>query len=95
LSDLTNVGVVGPNSVIATQPPSTTDVEGWSTKQLIDHLQDKFLDDLDNEDLKILKDQKFRGRAFLTLTEEKLERYGMKGGPAGVIAGYIDELKGT
>jgi SAM domain (Sterile alpha motif) len=72
-----------------------SDIRRWNTEQLIQHLKGQFLDDLDNEDLKILKDQKIRGRVFLTLTEEKLERYGMKGGPAGAIAGYIDELKGT
>ncbi|CAG8593513.1 9434_t:CDS:10, partial [Paraglomus brasilianum] len=82
LTDLTNVGVVGLNSVIATQPPSITDIRGWSTEQLIGHLQAKFSDDLDDEDLENLQKQKIKG-------------HGMKRGPASVIAGYIDELKGT
>ncbi|CAG8535419.1 7883_t:CDS:2 [Paraglomus occultum] len=60
LTDLTNVGVVGPNSVIVTQPPSITDIRGWSTEQLIRHLQAKFFDDLDDEDLEILQKQKIK-----------------------------------
>lgn len=107
LSDRTNVGIVDPkrvlsgssqtsgSSVVAVQSPSIAGIRGWSTKQLIRHLQAKFSDDLDNEDLEIMQKEKIRGSAFLILTEEKLERYGMKGGPASVIAGYIDELKGT
>jgi hypothetical protein len=81
-------------NVIAMLLPSITDIRGLSTEQLIQHLQAKFPDDLDNGDLGILQMQKIKGCAFLALTEEKLERYGMKGGPVSGIAGYVTELKG-
>ncbi|RUS30414.1 hypothetical protein BC938DRAFT_479415 [Jimgerdemannia flammicorona] len=81
------------SSVIATQPPSINDIRGWSTAELIQHLEAKFPDDLDHEDLGILQKRKIRGRAFLEMTGDKLEKYGMEGGPAIVIASYINELK--
>src|SRR5438270_12142230 len=74
------------SSVIATQPPSINDIRGWSTAELIQHLEAKFPDDLDHEDLGILQKRKIRGRAFLEMTGDKLEKYGMEGGPAIVIA---------
>ena len=83
------------SSVVATQAPSITDIKGWSTEHLIQHLQAKFPDDLDGEDLGIFQKQKIRGRAFLTLTEEKLMADGMKRGSAAVIAGYVNELNAT
>ena len=61
--------------------------------QVIQHLQSKFAK-LDGEDLGILTENKIEGISFLRLTEEKLMSYGMKGGPASVIAGYVEELKG-
>lgn len=49
---------------------------------------------MDNEDLEVLRKEKIRGRAFLSLTEEKIIAIGLKFGPVSVIAGYIEELKG-
>ncbi|CAG8648725.1 10516_t:CDS:10, partial [Ambispora leptoticha] len=90
LSDRTNTSE---SSVIATQPLSITDIKEWSTEQLTRHLQTKFLDDLDDEDLEILRKGKIRGRAFQMLTKEELMADGMKRGPASVIADYINKLK--
>ena len=76
-----------------TQLPSITDVESWSTEQLIQHLQAKFPDDLNRAALDILREQEIRGRAFLKQTKEDLTSYGMKGGPASIIASYVKDLK--
>src|SRR4051794_27965082 len=95
LSDLTNVGVVDPNSVIATQSPSITDIKGWSTEELIRHLQAKFPNQLSKAALDILLDNEIGGITLLELTKEELMTIGMKLGPASVIAGYIEEFKGT
>ena len=62
---------------------------------LIQHLQAKFPNQLDEEDLGIMKRKKIGGIAFLALTEEKLDKYGMEDGLVSVIASYIEELKGT
>ena len=76
------------------QPPSIADIRGWNTEQLIQHLQSKFPNKLDNEDLGILTKNKIEGISFLSLTKEDLMALGMKFGPASVIAGYVEELKG-
>ena len=76
------------------QAPSIADIEEWNTEQLIQHLQAKFPDDISNTALNILKEQEIEGVAFLRLTEEDLMSYGMKCGPASVIAGYVEELIG-
>ncbi|CAG8487133.1 7446_t:CDS:2 [Paraglomus occultum] len=47
------------------------------------------------EDFRILRENRIEGIAFLALTEEKLERYGMKGGPANIIVDYIKKLKAS
>ena len=75
------------------QAPSIADIEKWNTEQLIQHLQAKFPNKLSKAALDILKEQRIRGRAFLRLTEKDLSD-GMKRGPASVIAGYVEELKG-
>ncbi|RUP42715.1 hypothetical protein BC936DRAFT_138190 [Jimgerdemannia flammicorona] len=76
----------------ATQPFTTDDINKWSTKDVIQHLQAKFPGDFDAEDFEVLLKRKIRGRAFLKLTEGKLSDIGMEYGPASIIAGYIKEL---
>ncbi|RUS13270.1 hypothetical protein BC937DRAFT_95591 [Endogone sp. FLAS-F59071] len=63
--------------------------------RLIQHLKDEFPEDLDDDDLAILKKQKVKDRAFLELTKEELlvHPYNMPGGPATVIAKHVQELK--
>ena len=76
-----------------TQLSSITDVKSWSTEQLIQHLKDRFPDDLNRAALDILREQEIRGRAFLTLIKEELMAVGMKLGPASVIIRYVEDLK--
>ncbi|CAG8676546.1 3725_t:CDS:2, partial [Paraglomus brasilianum] len=47
------------------------------------------------EDFRILRENRIEGITFLALMEEKLERYGMKGGPVNVIVDYIEKLKAS
>ena len=68
-------------------------VRKLNTERLIDFLKEQEDLQLDEDDFKILRDEKITGRAFLKLTEEKLQRYGMKGGPAIVLADFAKEVK--
>jgi len=94
-SEREDVGEASGSSVIATQSLFITDINGWSTEQVIQHLQTTFPNKLTKTALDILREQEIEGTAFLTLTGEKLERYGMKGGPASIIAGYVKGLNST
>ncbi len=66
-------------------------VKDFNTEELIDYLERKDLK-LDEDDIKIFRKEKVAGRDFLKLTEEKLERYGMKGGPATRLVDFIEGL---
>ena len=66
-------------------------VKDFNTEELIEYLGRKDLK-LDEDDIKILRKEKIAGRSFLKLTEEKLECYGMKGGPATVLVEFIESL---
>jgi hypothetical protein len=66
-------------------------VKDFNTEELIEYFGRKDLK-LDEDDIKILRKEKIAGRSFLKLTEEKLERYGMKGGPATVLVEFIESL---
>jgi hypothetical protein len=67
-------------------------VRKYKTSELIDFLRNEEDLELDDEDCEIIRNQKVNGRAFLRLTEEKLRSYGMKGGPATVLAEFAKEL---
>ncbi|CAG8764780.1 7716_t:CDS:1, partial [Acaulospora colombiana] len=75
--------------------PSVEEVSKWSPKNVITFLETKkdelFLRD---QDIKVFEDNWVAGRAFLNLTVEKLERWGMSGGPAETIVDLIKEIKG-
>ena len=66
-------------------------VKDFNTEELIDYLKRKDLK-LDEDDIKIFRKKKVAGRDFLKLTEEKLKRYGMKGGPATRLVNFIEGL---
>ena len=66
-------------------------VKDFNTEELIDYLERKDLK-LDEDDIKIFRKEKVAGRDFPKLTEEKLERYGMKGGPATRLVDFIEGL---
>ena len=66
-------------------------VKDFNTEELINYLERKDLK-LDKDDIKIFRKKKVAGRDFLKLTEEKLKRYGMKGGPATRLVNFIEGL---
>ncbi|CAB4445684.1 unnamed protein product [Rhizophagus irregularis] len=66
-------------------------VKDFNTEELIEYLGRKDLK-LKESHFKILRKEEITGRSFLKLTEEKLERYGMKGGPATVLVEFIESL---
>ena len=76
------------------QSPSVADIGKWNTEQLIQHLQSKFAGQLSTTALNVLRENEIGGISFLSLTKEDLMAAGMKLGPASVIAGYVEELKG-
>ena len=45
------------------------------------------------EDLEIIRKQRVNGRDFLKITEEKLEKWGMPGGPATRLVDFAKECK--
>ncbi|RUS16000.1 hypothetical protein BC937DRAFT_91709, partial [Endogone sp. FLAS-F59071] len=61
---------------------------------LIEHLEEKYPDEFDEDDFEILSTRKITGRSFVELTEAKLVGYGMADRPAIVIAKHITKLKG-
>ncbi|POG58300.1 hypothetical protein GLOIN_2v1790575 [Rhizophagus irregularis DAOM 181602=DAOM 197198] len=61
----------------------------YKTDALIEFLQRE--EDLELDDLKVILEEKVNGRDFLKLTEEKLERHGMKLGPTSRLADFINE----
>jgi hypothetical protein len=67
-------------------------IKKYNTAEIIEFLREQDLD-LSETALKILEDEEVNGRSFFILTEEKLHRYGMKGGPASVIADFAKKCK--
>ncbi|RIA85527.1 hypothetical protein C1645_830686 [Glomus cerebriforme] len=66
-------------------------VKDFDTKKLIEYLKKKNLK-LKEPPFKILRKEKIAGLDFLKLTEEKLECYGIKGGPATRLVNFIEGL---
>ena len=67
--------------------------EKYNTTEIIDFLRKQEDLGLDDDDLEIIREQKINGHAFLNITEEKLQNYGMKGGPASNIAEFVKKYK--
>jgi hypothetical protein len=76
------------------QQPSVEEISKWNSMQVIKFLEtkkDELL--LDEDHIKIIKNQEITGPAFLLLTIEELKSYGLKGGPSMIIAKLVKELK--
>ncbi|POG64883.1 hypothetical protein GLOIN_2v1782324 [Rhizophagus irregularis DAOM 181602=DAOM 197198] len=65
------------------------EIKKYKTDALMEFLQRE--EDLELDDLKVIREEKVNGRDFLKLTEEKLEQHGMKLGPASRLADFIKE----
>src|SRR6185369_11956601 len=68
-------------------------VRKLNTEKLIDFLKEQEDLQLDEDDFKILRDEKITGRAFLKTTKEEFRTYGMKAGPATVLVDFAKEVK--
>ncbi|RHZ64406.1 hypothetical protein Glove_325g15 [Diversispora epigaea] len=77
------------------QKPAPGVVRKYNTEQLIAFFRGNEDLQLDDDDYAILRNEKITGCDFLQITEQKLERYGMKGGPASVLADFAKEIKGA
>ncbi len=66
-------------------------IKDFNTEELIDYLERKDLK-LTETHFKILRKEEIAGLDFLKLTEEKLERYGMKEGSATRLVDFIEGL---
>ncbi|RHZ81442.1 hypothetical protein Glove_120g113 [Diversispora epigaea] len=69
-------------------------VRKYNTEQLISFFRGKEDLQLNDAHFEILRNEEITGRDFLIITEQKLERYGMKGGPATRLADFAKKIKG-
>ncbi|RHZ62043.1 hypothetical protein Glove_344g93 [Diversispora epigaea] len=69
-------------------------VRKYNTEQLIAFLRGKEDLQLNDTHFEILRNEEITGRDFLIITEQRLEHYGMKGGPATRLADFAKEIKG-
>jgi len=67
-------------------------VENWDTEGLVLYLQAQGLK-LDDEDFAIIRKEKINGLSFLDMTKEDFQSYGLKGGPATLLAKEVKVLK--
>ncbi|RIA90614.1 hypothetical protein C1645_823147 [Glomus cerebriforme] len=67
-------------------------VENWDTETLIIHLKEQNLK-LDDDDFKILHNEKITGQTFLGLTKKELQGIGLKLDPVEVLLDEIKALK--
>ncbi|CAG8807889.1 20977_t:CDS:1, partial [Gigaspora rosea] len=72
--------------------PSAEVVEKWEHDDIVKFLSEKKYFGLNDDDIKIIKNKNFNGTAFLRLTEDKLEKWGISEGPVIVIADFVKTL---
>jgi len=70
------------------------DVKRWITRDVVEFLwANKDCYSLNDNHIDVIKNQEVFGVDFLKLTDEKLERWGLLGGPAGRIIDLVEKLK--
>ncbi|GBB97990.1 hypothetical protein RclHR1_03110022 [Rhizophagus clarus] len=69
------------------------EIKKYKTEALIEYLQKEEDLGLEEEDFEIIRKQRVNGRDFLKITEEKLEKWGMPGGPATRLADFAKDCK--
>ncbi|CAG8625546.1 8724_t:CDS:2 [Gigaspora rosea] len=72
--------------------PSTEVVKKWKHDDIVKFLNEKEYFGLNEDDRKIIKNKNFNGPAFLRLTEDKLEKWGISEGPVIVLADFVKTL---
>ncbi|GBC08372.1 hypothetical protein RclHR1_08070006 [Rhizophagus clarus] len=68
------------------------EIKKYDTAKLIEYLQERGLG-LDLDDENIIRKEKINGQDFLDLIEEKLEKWGMAGGPTMRLVKFVKECK--
>src|SRR6266487_6094500 len=76
-----------------TAPTLAELVRKYDTEKLIEFLRGEEDLQLDEDDLKILRDEKISGCTFLKTTKDEFRSYGMKGGPATALVDFAKEVK--
>jgi uncharacterized ubiquitin-like protein YukD len=71
---------------------SISKVKRLNTEKLIEFLSEEI--QLDEDDLDIIREKKVSGRAFIKLTEDKLEEWGVADGSVLAILDFVEELRG-
>ena len=66
-------------------------VKRFNTEKLIEFLSKEI--QLDKDDLNIIRKKKVSGRAFIKLTEDKLEEWGIADGSVLTIVDFVEELR--
>jgi hypothetical protein len=69
------------------------EIKKYKTKELIDFLRKEVDLELSEKVFEILEKQEVNGRDFFKITEEKLEKWGMSGGPATRLVDFAKECK--
>src|SRR5436853_4051996 len=69
------------------------EIRKYKTKELIDFLRKEVDLELSEKVFEILEKQEVNGRDFFKITEEKLEKWGMSGGPATRLVDFAKECK--
>ncbi|CAG8585372.1 8884_t:CDS:2, partial [Ambispora leptoticha] len=82
------------NVIEEKQAPTLAElVRKYDTEKLIEFLRGEEDLQLDEDDFKILRDEKITGRDFLKATKQDFRDYGMKGGPASRLVDFAKEVK--
>src|SRR5215208_2866800 len=69
------------------------EIKKYKTKELIDFLHKEEDLELSEKVFEILEKQEVNGRDFLKITEKKLEKWDMPGGPATRLVDFAKECK--
>ncbi|KAG9293140.1 hypothetical protein G9A89_010477 [Geosiphon pyriformis] len=87
-------GIDGESAQYDVGKEEVEEIKKWTPQQVNEFLKKKSEElFLIKEDLDIIKTNRIAGQDFLLLTEEKLMRYGLTGGPATRIALLVEKLK--
>ncbi|CAG8731278.1 10680_t:CDS:1, partial [Ambispora leptoticha] len=77
---------------ISTTELDTYLVENWDTETLVLYLREQGLK-LNEKHFDILRNEEITGLSFLDMTKEDFQSYGLKGGPATLLAKEVKILK--
>ena len=93
MSEIVDTPTSTSTSVAGNETVSLADeIKKYDTEKLISFFQERGLG-LDLDDENIIRKEKITGQDFFDITEEKLEKWGMPGGPAMRLVKFAKECK--